>query len=221
MHRIDADGHVGNMFDEGDPGIPTPPTMVDEAWLNMVQEELVALPVDASIALVKGTNTQLRDSLRALFVRVTGAAAQTVTGIKTFTSKLIASYTAGGAGGGGLRGLFESDTGEGTAADYTVAVRNYGVGGGVDGSGATHGVKGTATLTGANTAGVEGNGESAAAYGLTARGGSGSNPARSAFRVVPQTGVPANAQMGDMYVAITTGDLMIYNGSAWVKVGAQ
>jgi hypothetical protein len=100
MHRIDADAHVGNLFNEGDPGVPRLPTQIDKHWLNMVQEELVALATDAGITLVKGTNTQLRDSIRELFVRVTGTASQTVTGVKTFTSKLIASYVAGGGGGG-------------------------------------------------------------------------------------------------------------------------
>jgi hypothetical protein len=221
MHRIDADAHVGNLFDEGDPAVPRLPTQVDKHWLNMVQEELVALATDAGITLVKGTNTQLRDSIRGLFVRVTGTASQTVTGVKTFTSKLIASYVAGGGGGGGLRGLFESNAGEGSSSDYTVAVRNYHTGGGLDASGGTHGVKGTATLTSATAAGVRGDGVSAAAYGVIAEGGTASNPARAAMRIVPQTGVPANAQMGDLYVGISDGKLRIYNGSAWAVVGTQ
>lgn len=89
MHRVDSDANVANMFDEGDPGVPRAPTQVDANWLNMVQEELVALPTDASIALVKGTNTQLRDALRALFVRVTGTVSQTITGLKTLANGLI------------------------------------------------------------------------------------------------------------------------------------
>ena len=221
MHRTDGADHVSNLFSEGDPGVPRLPTQIDKDWLNAVQEEIVGVVLDAGITLVKGTNTQLLSALRDLLVRTTGAAAQTVTGVKTFTSKLIASYVAGGGGGGGLRGLFESNAGEGASSDYTVAIRNYHTGGGLDSSGATHGVKGTATATSATAAGVEGNGENAAAYGLIARGGSGSNPARSAFRVVPQTGVPVNAQMGDMYVGITDGKLRIYNGTAWVVVGTQ
>ena len=219
MHRIDTSGHVSNLFNEGDPLVPRPPTQVDKHWLNMVQEELVALATDAAVTLVKGTNTQLRDSLRTLFVRATGAAAQTVTGVKTFTSKLIASYTAGGAGGGGLRGLFESDVAEGTSADYTVAVRNYGAGGGVDASGGTHGVKGTATVGGADAAGVKGV-SSTSAYGVSAEGVSAS-PVRAAFRIVPQQAAPSSPQRGDLYVGNADGKLRIYDGTAWVVVGTQ
>jgi hypothetical protein len=64
MHRIDADGHVSNEFDDGDPGIPTQPTMVDAAWLNAVQEEIANVVEDAGITLVKNTNTQLREAIR-------------------------------------------------------------------------------------------------------------------------------------------------------------
>jgi len=120
MHRIDADSHVANMFDEGDPGVPRAPTQVDADWLNMVQEELVALPTDASITLVKGTNTQLRDALRALFVRVTGAVAQTITGIKTFTSRMVitqgtstASLIVTNTSTGGVLSLENTSTGPG------------------------------------------------------------------------------------------------------------
>jgi hypothetical protein len=59
MHRIDADSHVGNLFDEGDPGVPRAPTQVDADWLNAVQEEIANTVVGAGLSLIKGTNTQL------------------------------------------------------------------------------------------------------------------------------------------------------------------
>ena len=63
MHRIDADSHVANLFDEGDPGVPREPTQVDADWLNAVQEEVASLIVGRGVALVKGTNTQLATAL--------------------------------------------------------------------------------------------------------------------------------------------------------------
>lgn len=66
MHRIDADGHVGNTFSDGDPSIPTRATQVDDDWLNAVQEEVANSIEGAGVTLVKGTNTQLRDILNAM-----------------------------------------------------------------------------------------------------------------------------------------------------------
>lgn len=63
MHRIDTDGHVANLFNEGDPAVPRLPTQVDKHILNAFQEEIANAIVSAGIALVKGTNTQLRDAL--------------------------------------------------------------------------------------------------------------------------------------------------------------
>jgi hypothetical protein len=67
MHRIDTDGHVLNAFNEGDPGVPRQPTQVDKHWLNAVQEEIANTieNVLGGSSLVKGTNTQLFEALRA------------------------------------------------------------------------------------------------------------------------------------------------------------
>jgi hypothetical protein len=63
MHRVDTDGHVGNLFNQGDPTVPRAPTQVDPAILNAFQEELCNAITDPGTALVKGTNTQLADGL--------------------------------------------------------------------------------------------------------------------------------------------------------------
>lgn len=63
MHRIDADSHVGNQFNPGDPLVPRAATQVDHHWLNAVQEELANAITSAGVALVKGTNTQLKKIL--------------------------------------------------------------------------------------------------------------------------------------------------------------
>lgn len=94
MHRTDGADHSANMFEDRNLVTPTPGTQIEKHWLNAVQEEIIAPITDAAIALVKGTNTQLRDALRVLFVRATGAATQTITGLKTFTSKVVISTSA-------------------------------------------------------------------------------------------------------------------------------
>lgn len=92
MHRIDSDGAVASMYDEGDPGVPRLPTMFDADAMNALQEEIAGVCED-NAPLEKGTNTQLLTALRALFVRVTGAAAQTITGVKTWSGRQIVSLT--------------------------------------------------------------------------------------------------------------------------------
>lgn len=66
MHRIDADGHVANLFVEGDPGIGQQPTQVDSEWLNSVQEEIVNVILDAGLALSKPDQDQLSAAISAL-----------------------------------------------------------------------------------------------------------------------------------------------------------
>lgn len=90
MHRIDTNGHVANLFNEGDPLVPRLPTQIDKHWLNAVQEEIVGVILDAGISLVKGTNTQLLSALRNLFVRV-GNFNQSIDGLKTFVKVLAAT----------------------------------------------------------------------------------------------------------------------------------
>lgn len=79
MHRVDADGHVGNLFDEGDPAVPTNPTQVDAAILNAFQEELANAVEGGGVTLVKGTNTQLATVLAGLFTGSTPGGRLTLT----------------------------------------------------------------------------------------------------------------------------------------------
>jgi len=65
MHRTDAPGHVGNLHVDLNP--PTPGTVVAAATLNASQEELCGFVEDLGIVLVKGTNTQVKTAIRALF----------------------------------------------------------------------------------------------------------------------------------------------------------
>ena len=60
MHRIDHETATSDhKFTEGNPTIPVPATVVTEAWLNAVQEELVAAITGAGLELEKSDNTQL------------------------------------------------------------------------------------------------------------------------------------------------------------------
>lgn len=70
MHRTDADGHVANLFDDGTPGV-TPGTLVEQDWLNAVQEELTHVIETLGVTLVKGTNTQLLTALRDMLATFT------------------------------------------------------------------------------------------------------------------------------------------------------
>ena len=80
MYRIDADGHVANLFSDGDPSLGVPGTKVPAEWMNAVQEELCAILAAAGVALVKATSNQLAAALGLL------ARAQTWTAKQNFTA---------------------------------------------------------------------------------------------------------------------------------------
>lgn len=69
MHRTDADGHDSNLFTDGNPGVDEA-TVIDENWLNAVQEELCNTIEDAGTTLVKGTNTQLSTLIQRLITSI-------------------------------------------------------------------------------------------------------------------------------------------------------
>lgn len=66
MHRTDAPDNNGGLFQDENPQTATPGTVVDDDWLNAVQEEIVYLIEQAGIVLVKGTNTQLRQGVQKM-----------------------------------------------------------------------------------------------------------------------------------------------------------
>ena len=60
MHRIDTSTATpDHKFTEGDPAVPVAATTVSAAWLNAVQEELVAVITGAGLELQKSDNGQL------------------------------------------------------------------------------------------------------------------------------------------------------------------
>ena len=67
MHRIDtATATPDHKFTEGDPAVPVAATTVSAAWLNAVQEELVAVITRAGLELKKSDNGQLWQAISQL-----------------------------------------------------------------------------------------------------------------------------------------------------------
>lgn len=67
VYKIDSAGATpGNEFTNGDPGLGTPATVVDDDWLNMVQRELVALTEAAGLTPTKGDDDQLLEAFTVL-----------------------------------------------------------------------------------------------------------------------------------------------------------
>jgi hypothetical protein len=67
MHRIDGPGAtVDKKFTEGDPAGGVQATVVTDDWLNDIQENLMGLLAESSIAPVKGDYTQLALAIQAI-----------------------------------------------------------------------------------------------------------------------------------------------------------
>ena len=67
MHRIDTSTATpDNKFTEGDPAVPVAATTVSAAWLNAVQEELVAVITGVGLELKKSDNGQLWQAISQL-----------------------------------------------------------------------------------------------------------------------------------------------------------
>lgn len=82
MHRIDSSTATpDNRFTEGDPTIPIPATTVRAAWLNSVQEELIAILAAAGISPDKTNNAQVVDAINALIIDMTPIASVGVNGL--------------------------------------------------------------------------------------------------------------------------------------------
>lgn len=66
MKRIDADGSVGGLFTDGNPGMGVPATVVDAEWLNDVQQEICTV-IEGTGATLDGTiYTQLQTAILAM-----------------------------------------------------------------------------------------------------------------------------------------------------------
>lgn len=76
MKRTDADGHQSNMFFDGNPAGGIKATVLEQTWLNNVQEEIATLIEAEGITLDGGDQTQLRDAIQLMISGGGGSAAQ-------------------------------------------------------------------------------------------------------------------------------------------------
>jgi len=214
MHQTDGDNHAAGLFVDGDPGVPSPGTQIEQAWLNAIQAEIITPITEAGITLVKGTNTQLRDALRVLFVRAAGTATQTITGIKTFTSRVIHTLAPGAAAA--VLELINSDTvldsnalkATSTSVGATADIRNSSTGS------AVNAVNSNAAGGNAAVRAVHADGYAVECIAKTV------TPVKAPLRITPQDNAPSSGVMGDLYVDSTNGKLYVYTTS-WVLVGSQ
>ena len=68
MYLIDSAGNVAGAFTNGAPPA-TPATVVDAAWMNEIQTELVNVAEATGNALVKGTRNQVLTAIQQLIAR--------------------------------------------------------------------------------------------------------------------------------------------------------
>jgi len=77
MKRTNADGNVANLFSDGDPGTGAPATIVDETWLNAVQEEIAKAIEGAGLTLDGlSTGVQLLQAIQIIAGAGGGIAAE-------------------------------------------------------------------------------------------------------------------------------------------------
>lgn len=100
MHRIDTPGHSGNLFQDKDPVAGIPGTIVDDEWLNSVQEELVKLVEQAGETLNKADRNQVVGVVPLIIPTV--AALKAVSAPAKRVAVMLLGYYAIGDRGGGL-----------------------------------------------------------------------------------------------------------------------
>lgn len=66
MHRIDTNGSIAGLFQEGNPNTGQQATQLGAAWFNDFQENILGVLDAAAIGPVKGDWTQLADAIVAL-----------------------------------------------------------------------------------------------------------------------------------------------------------
>ncbi|HEY2177859.1 MAG TPA: hypothetical protein VGH15_04695 [Caulobacteraceae bacterium] len=81
MHRIDTPNNVGGLFADPDPLHGQGKVVLDAAWANDVQENIMAVLAAAGVAPVKGDYDNLRDAILAL---ITGGGRQRMLANTTF-----------------------------------------------------------------------------------------------------------------------------------------
>jgi hypothetical protein len=107
MHRIDGPGAtVDKKFTEGDPAAGVQATVVTAAWMNDIQENIIAILTAAGVTPTKGRAADLLDSIRGTTPgRLIGVQVFTANGTYTPTPGMVTAVIesqGGGAAGAGL-----------------------------------------------------------------------------------------------------------------------
>lgn len=99
-HRVDTAGNVANMFIDKNPATNTPGTIVDDEWLNSVQEEYLE-PIElAGDTLDKAKRDQLAGAIAVRIDTIARLRAQPVPSGGKGVRLVLGSTTAGDGGGG-------------------------------------------------------------------------------------------------------------------------
>ena len=77
MKRTDASGNIANHFTNGNPGSGIPATVLDETWLNNVQDEICYVIEQNGITLNGAVTTQLHAAIAAMVAGATAPDAST------------------------------------------------------------------------------------------------------------------------------------------------
>jgi len=106
MKRTDADHHVGNLFQSGNPLTGQRGTRLDHTWPNTVQEELAYVVDSTGVPLDPADNRQVSKAIRRLtlptFVSLSEAQdAATSNLVEIGKVVMVESHTIPGDGGGG------------------------------------------------------------------------------------------------------------------------
>ncbi|HEX7821031.1 MAG TPA: hypothetical protein VF463_10480 [Sphingobium sp.] len=106
MHRVDAPGAIAGLFTDGNPAIGQQATQVRAAWLNDLQENVVAVIEAAGITLEKGDANQLLEALAMLRTSGSLIGTRVLTANGTYhatagTRAVEVTVIGGGGGGGG------------------------------------------------------------------------------------------------------------------------
>ncbi len=103
MKRTDADHHVGNLFQTGNPLTGQRGTRLDHTWLNAVQEELVSVIEAAGLPLDPDDDSQLSQAIRKITLPSFDTLADATNGTAFLPGDVdvvyVKSHTADGTGG--------------------------------------------------------------------------------------------------------------------------
>ena len=118
MHRIDTNGSVEGLFQEGNPNTGQQATQLGAAWFNDFQENILGVLAAAAIGPVKGDWTQLADAIVALVAGSVGTG-----GGEVPTTRIVAG---GGlvTGGGNLAVDRTLTVTPATSAEASAQIRN-------------------------------------------------------------------------------------------------